>query len=150
MHTNRVSVHHLPRPSRRLFLLLPLLALLTLACSPEQAHVYSLVNAERTAAGVPELLPSPHAMRKAQAWAEEMASSEWLRHSDVRRDMPEGFQRLGENVGRGPTIEAVHQAFLHSPAHRANLLDARFQWIGTGHAVSAGGAIYVVHVLARY
>jgi uncharacterized protein YkwD len=112
--------------------------------------VLDMVNAERSAAGLHTLLPSPHAMAKAQAWADELARSGSLRHSNLRDGMPPGFQILGENVGRGGSIEAVQQGFLNSPAHKANLLDRRFDWAGTGHAVAADGTVYVVQVFAKY
>lgn len=126
------------------------LLLVAAACSPQQQQALDLVNAERAAAGIHGLLPSPHAMNKAQAWAEEMARTGSLRHSDLRQGMPEGFLRLGENVGRGPSIEAIQQGFMNSPAHRANLLDRNFDWGGTGYAVAADGTVYVVQVFAKY
>jgi uncharacterized protein YkwD len=64
--------------------------------------------------------------------------------------MPPGWTKLGENVGRGPSIDAVYDGFLQSPAHRANLLDSAFNWVGTGTAVAADGTVYVVQVFARY
>lgn len=46
---------------------------------------------------------------------------------------------LGENVGRGPhrstdtkTVEALMQAFMDSPAHRAIILDSRWNYMGAG------------------
>jgi uncharacterized protein YkwD len=131
-------------------LLLAAALLLLSACSPQQTQALGLVNDARSTAGVHELLPSPHAMAKAQAWAEHLAATGRLAHSELRAEMPDGFLLLAENVGRGPSMEAIHQAFMGSAAHRSNLLDRRFQWAGTGHAVATDGTVYVVQVFARY
>ena len=134
----------------RLGSLLVAVLLIASACSPQQQLALDLINQERAAAGLNGLLPSPHAMAKAQAWAEFLAASNTLQHSDLREGMPDGFLRLGENVGRGPSIESIERGFMNSPAHRANVLDRRFDWAGTGHAVAADGTVYVVQVFAKY
>jgi uncharacterized protein YkwD len=119
-------------------------------CTPEQQATLDQINASRAQAGLNTLLPSPHAMAKAQAWADQLARANGLSHSTLADGMPTGWTRLGENVGRGPSIEAVFNGFLQSPAHRANLLDPSFQWAGTGVAVAADGTVFVVQVFARY
>jgi uncharacterized protein YkwD len=121
-----------------------------MGCTPEQQAVLGKTNASRTEAGVPEMLPSPDAMNKAQAWADQIARSGALAHSTLADGMPAGWTKLGENVGRGSSIDAVFQGFLNSPGHRANLLDPAFNWVGTGVAVSPDGTVIVVQVFARY
>jgi uncharacterized protein YkwD len=126
-----------------------LLIVLT-GCTPEQQAVLDRINATRVESGLPQVLASPHAMDKAQAWANELARTGTLSHSTLSDGMPPGWTKLGENVGRGPSIDAVYDGFLQSPAHRANLLDSAFNWVGTGTAVAADGTVYVVQVFARY
>jgi uncharacterized protein YkwD len=136
-----------------LALLVPAVAALLLlltGCTPEQQAVFDKVNASRAQAGMGALLPSPDAMNKAQAWADHIAQSGALAHSTLAAGMPEGWTKLGENVGRGPSIDAVYQGFLDSPGHRANLLDPTFNWVGTGVAISPDGTVVVVQVFARY
>ena len=141
-----------PRARRRVVVVATLvLALLALiGCTPEQQAALNEVNATRRAAGLTELLPSPHAMAKAQAWAEQLARNNGLSHSQLAIDMPGGWRMLGENVGSGPSIAAVHQGFLNSPHHRENIMNPAWQWLGTGVAVAANGTVYVVQVFARY
>ena len=129
-------------------LLLCLLALT--ACTPEQTASYDRVNAIRAENGLNTLLPSPHAMAKAQAWAERLAATGRLEHSDLWADMPEGGVAIAENVGMGATVDSVDDAFLGSPRHRGNLLDPRWNWVGTGVARSANGMVFVVQVFATY
>ena len=57
---------------------------------------------------------------------------------------------LGENVGHGPSVAAIEQAFMNSPGHRANILNPEFNWAGTGVSVAADGTVYLVQVFARY
>jgi uncharacterized protein YkwD len=137
------------RPALALVAILAFLVALT-GCTPEQQATLDQINAARTQAGVPTVLPSPHAMDKAQAWANQLAGVGSLSHSSLTDGMPEGWRMLGENVGMGPSIEAVFQGFLQSPKHRANLLNGSFNWAGTGVAIAADGTVYVVQVFARY
>jgi uncharacterized protein YkwD len=139
----------LRRAGRLLVVVAAALALLS-ACTPEQQSIYDQVNAARTGAGLATLAPSPHAMDKAQAWAEHLARTGTLEHSSLSDGMPEGWRRLGENVGRGPSVAAVEQGFLDSPHHRDNVLDDAFNWVGTGSAMAADGTVYVVEVFATY
>jgi uncharacterized protein YkwD len=89
-------------------------------------------------------------MVKAQAWADHLAATSQLQHSDLWADMPEGGYAIGENVGQGPSVDAVNAAFLQSPKHRANLLDPRWNWVGTGVARSSNGTVFVVQVFCYY
>ena len=137
-------------PALLVLLLTSFLGLVSAGCTPEQLELQHLVNRERADAGLPALLPSPHATAKAQAWAETLAASETLRHSNLAEDMPAGFRKIGENVGRGPAIGRIHEAFMNSDGHRANVLDPEYNWIGTGYARSDTGVVYVAVVFARY
>jgi uncharacterized protein YkwD len=42
------------------------------------------------------------------------------------------WSMLGENVGEGGGIASLQYAFMHSPEHRANILERRFKFIGIG------------------
>ena len=56
--------------------------------------------------------------------------------------------RLSENVGMGGSIDIVHQGFLNSPGHRANMVDTRVNAVGVGVAW-ANGKVYVVQDYAQ-
>jgi uncharacterized protein YkwD len=152
-----MTIETVIRPTRRFrtrrvmgALALAAVMLLAVACTPEQTAAIDLANSTRREAGLPGLLPSPALIDKAQAWADELARRGSLSHSTLTDGVPEGWVKLGENVGRGPSIEAVHAGFLGSPAHRANLVDASFNWIGTGVATAGDGTVFVVQVFAHY
>lgn len=122
----------------------------TRRCTPEQTNAYDRINVIRAENGLPTLLPSPQAMVKAQAWAEHLAGTGVLEHSSLWDGMPEGGFAMGENVGQGPSVEAVNAAFLKSPKHRANLLDPQWNWAGTGIARSPNGTLFIVQLFCHY
>ena len=82
---------------------------------------------------------------KAQAWSQHMASTGVLEHTGggwtIDPSGLSGWCSLGENVGAGPSISSVHQAFLASSGHRANML-GNFDRVGTG--VHKQGSTYWV------
>jgi uncharacterized protein YkwD len=53
------------------------------------------------------------------------------------------FSWLSENVTQGPTADFVHNQFLKSPPHRANILDKDMDSIGVG-VVERDGQLFVV------
>jgi uncharacterized protein YkwD len=124
--------------------------LICIGCTPEQMAAADAVNANRREAALGELLVSPALIDKAQAWADDLARRHTLEHSTLSDGAPEGWLKLGENVGSGPSIEAIQQGFMASPAHRANVLDPQFNWIGTGVATADDGTVFVVQVFGHY
>lgn len=113
----------------------------------EQRRVAQLVNDTRSGRGKARLTLNPTLTRKAQAWAEHLARTNSLAHSDLTAGVPSNWRALGENVGYASTIVDVHQAFMRSAGHRQNILG---QWnaIGTGYA-AGNGRVFVVHVFMR-
>ena len=142
------------RVAAALVLALVALAPITLSAAPagaaevdpgaESAFI-SQTNALRASQGLPPLQVNGALTAKARAWAETMAAEGGIRHSTLSDGAPSGWRRLGENVGRGPSVNAVHQAFVASPAHYKNLVDPGFRYVGVG-VVNAEGTIYVSEV----
>jgi uncharacterized protein YkwD len=72
---------------------------------------------------------------RADEWADHMAATGVLRHSDAP----------WENVGTGTDWRQVYAAFMDSPHHRANMLDPDARQVGIGVArTSDGSRVYVV------
>ncbi|HEX4867740.1 MAG TPA: CAP domain-containing protein [Acidimicrobiales bacterium] len=140
------------RRSRRPLLLLvaSLVAMVVLgACTPEQNESSRLVNDARGAYGIPGLMMHGQMNDKAQAWAEHMAAEGRISHSDLTAGAPDGWTLLGENVGVGYSLQQIQDAYMNSPAHRANILDRRFTHVGYGVAYGADGRIYSVQYFMR-
>ena len=125
-------------------------ALALSACSPQQVDSFQRLNDDRGANGLIGVGSNETLMAKAQAWSDYLASVGSLQHSNVAESVDPGWWMLGENVGYGPSIEAVQHVFMQSPGHRANILNPEFNWAGTGVSVSGNGTVYVVQVFAKY
>lgn len=130
-------------------LMAPLLVVGLAACQPTEAQdqVRAHVNESRRADGVQALGDELIVRYKAQQWAEHLAAKGVLSHSKLSAGLdglPWGA--VAENVGRGTSIAAVHQSYMASPEHRANILDRRWDRVGTGHAVGSDGRTYTVQV----
>lgn len=141
-----------PRAQHRttLALLLALLAVATVAtagCSTKEMAIRSLVlvNRERERRGIAPLYWDEEAAAKAEAWASNMATSGGLEHSQLSDGIVTEWRFLGENVGLGETVEAVHQGFMGSASHRATLLAPKYRRVGVGVAWG-DGVIYIAQV----
>jgi uncharacterized protein YkwD len=52
---------------------------------------------------------------------------------------------LGENVGYGYTVKSLHTMFMNSPAHKQNILQGQYEFVGIG-AKKAHGWLWVTVV----
>lgn len=136
---------------KRLAVLLSIALLFLTSCLPSGEHhkVISLVNQSRQTHGLNSLTEDYTAHKKAQDWAEYLAEHNVLKHSTLAEGMDAvPWTAIGENVGRGPSIEAIHDGYMQSPSHKTNILG---DWccIGAGVARSANGTVYTVQVFFR-
>ena len=132
-----------------------------------RAATLCLVNRERAGHGERPLAPNERLEQAAQAHTESMAFGDYLEHDGPRGATPLSRMRasgyisnsqisheVGENIGWGTlweaTPRAIVAAWMASPRHRANILDARFRATAVGvspHPPSSlargqAGAIY--------
>jgi hypothetical protein len=121
-------------------------SLLLGACfGPQVQRGFDLLNAERSRRGVAVLEPHADLARKAQGWAEHLAATGHLAHSDLRDGTPPGAT-VAENVGYGSSVDAVHQHLMGSSRHRANILRIDVTHAAVGVAVSGDGRTWVVQL----
>jgi Cysteine-rich secretory protein family len=95
-------------------------------------------NSARSAHGTKALATSSDLTSIAQHWAQQMADSGELSHNPKLTSQVGHWQKLGENVGYGPDVETIQDAFMHSAGHRANILDPDFTQVGIGVVVKDG------------
>ena len=114
------------------------------ACSPEEDRGTDLVNQSRASAGLGGMSMNIDLYFKALNWSNKMANEQGLSHSSLPDGNGYSWCRLGENVGYGYSMDQVHQAFMNSAPHRANILDRGFQSIGVGVTRDGGGRYWVV------
>jgi peptidoglycan hydrolase-like protein with peptidoglycan-binding domain len=98
----------------------------------------SMLNGERAAHGLSPLRVSGDLVAVAQQWSAHMASSGTLAHNPGLTSQVSNWQSVGENVGEGPTVEDLDQAFWNSAEHRANILDPDYDEFGVGYTERDG------------
>ena len=105
----------------------------------------SKTNALRGSRGIAALGSDGRMVAIAQRWASHMASTQTLSHNaDLPNEIPPDWQKYGENVGTGPSVDAIQQAFVNSPHHYANLVDPDFAVVGIAVVTDGRGALWVV------
>lgn len=66
----------------------------------------------------------------AAAYAANLTSGKLAHSADLSVGVSGAWLKLGENLGRGRDLLAIHHALMASPTHRANLLDTGFTQFG--------------------
>lgn len=121
------------------------------------SQVVSLVNSERAAQGLTALQSDSELAKIAQQKAEDMAENQYFSHTspiygsafDMLKAAGYSYKSAGENIAMGQKSAAsVMDGWMHSSGHRANILDASYEKIGVGYAVSAAGTPYWVQIFA--
>ena len=119
---------------------------------PDDAHrIFDLTNQDRQEHGLPALHWDATLAQAAQAHADRMVGERTLSHQYA--DEPELTERAGsagahfraiaENIATGPNPPAIENEWIHSPSHRANILDPKMDALGVA-VVKHGGNLYAV------
>lgn len=122
----------------------------TIATSPSdlETQVIDAVNGSRASEDLAPLTWTDDLTIVARDHAIAMAADRHLHHNPALGDDVDGWIKVGENVGRSPSVEAVHAAFLDSPSHAANILDPTFTEIGIGVHVQ-DGTLWVTQIFRQ-
>ncbi|MDK0522530.1 CAP domain-containing protein [Streptomyces sp. ML-6] len=115
--------------------------------SSAQAAVLALVNQERSKVGCSPLTASSPLASLAQDFSEDMAARGFFDHTDPDGRSPwdraskAGVKGLAaENIARGQAdAQAVMDAWMDSPGHRANILNCDYKTLGVGVHQGSGG-----------
>jgi uncharacterized protein YkwD len=116
-----------------------------------ERQLFDMANQARAQAGLAPLQMDEGLTQAARAHAAEMADHDQLSHQFA--DEPALAERLaansalhldqaGENVSLAGSVERSHEGLMHSPPHRANLLNPAFNVAGFG-VVRDGLSLYV-------
>ncbi|MFB7864835.1 CAP domain-containing protein [Streptomyces sp. NPDC056069] len=117
------------------------------AGSSEVDEVVRLVNVERAAAGCKALAVDADLTQAAQDYSDSMAATGNFSHTGTDGSQPQDrieaagytWSRSGENIAKGQAdAAAVVDAWMHSPGHRANILNCGFTEIGVGVTTDGG------------
>ena len=115
------------------------------AASPsDEALFVQLMNATRAASGLSVLATYDDLIDDARRHTSEMAAEGRIFHSSEAEltSATTGWAAIGENVGMGPNPEILHQAFMASPSHKANIL-GDYDRVGVGVGRSGDGTMFV-------
>lgn len=125
------------------------------ACESTQSDldlVRNSVNVSRAQHGIPAVAENATLNLKADLWAQQMRNACSIWHSHLADGAPGNWKKLGENVGMGGGITQVHQAYMNSPGHKANVLDRSFTEMGTAAVwgnCNGYQTVFTVHVFMK-
>jgi hypothetical protein len=104
------------------------------------------INALRAAHGVQPLRVYGELVGVARSWTDNMAAAGGISHNgNLAGQVSAPWLKLGENVGTGPTVHDLMNAFIASPGHYRNLIDPAFNYIGVGVSWGADGQMFTTH-----
>jgi uncharacterized protein YkwD len=104
------------------------------------------VNTLRREHGLVPLRVDPELTRASRGWAGHLRGEGRLAHApDLSVGVTSTWGLLGENVGRGPDVATLFDAFVASPTHLRNLLHPGFRRIGVGVVVGPNGTVWTTH-----
>jgi uncharacterized protein YkwD len=120
-----------------------------------EQYLLAAANQDRANQGLPPLRLDPVLTQASAFHAREMAEHDAISHQFpnepelAERGANAGvhFSRIAENVGEAPTSVIIHNLWMHSPGHRANLLDPNVNTIGIA-IVSRDHQLYAVEDFA--
>ena len=126
------------------------------AVSASERALFDAANRERATRHIQPLQWNASLASAARQHAILMAQRNQLSHQFPEEPaIPERVQAAGarfssvaENVAYGPSADAVQDGWMHSPPHRANLLDAHSDAIGIA-VVEQHGLLFAVEDFAR-
>lgn len=115
------------------------------AFSAYAQQALDLVNEQRAANGLSALTLSSGLSTVAQAKAQDMKNNNYFSHTsptygspfEMMKTFGITFRTAGENIAMGyATPKAVVNAWMNSPGHRANILNANYTQMGIGYVES--------------
>ncbi|MGD2102575.1 MAG: CAP domain-containing protein [Acidimicrobiia bacterium] len=115
----------------------------------EQAFL-SAINSTRSSNGLGSLQMDGGLRAHARNHTADMIAAGNIFHSssgELQAAAGSGWSKLGENVGRGGSVSSLHNAFLDSPSHKANIL-GDYNYVGIGTDTSSG-VLYVTVVFMK-
>ncbi|MEQ1786857.1 MAG: FG-GAP-like repeat-containing protein, partial [Acidimicrobiales bacterium] len=105
-----------------------------------------LLNQERVAGGLSPLVSDSRLAPTSRSWSGHMAGQDRLSHDPnlaaIAAQVEPNWRSVGENVGVGYSVQSLHNAFMGSSGHRANVMKSSYNRVGVG-VVHAGDKIWV-------
>ncbi len=126
------------------------------AVSVAEQYLFHAANAERAAHGLAALRWNSALYASANGHAQQMAARSSISHqypgepelAERGKSAGARFSVISENVGESSTAVRIHDAWMNSPGHRANLLDPQLDAVGIS-VRQRGGQLYAVQDFER-
>lgn len=120
--------------------------------STDEKEVFNLINEQRANNGLSALKVDNEVQRVARIKAQDMVSNNYFLHTsptygspfDMLKSFKVSYNTAGENIAGNSSNSAAVTAWMNSSGHKANILNASFNYTGIG-VVSGSryGKIYV-------
>jgi uncharacterized protein YkwD len=140
--------------------------------TPAESEFVTLINSERTSRGENALTVDPLLVATARAHSKEMCELNYFDHHSPTAGLATPLDRymkglhntcsptpsyvlIGENIyycsvfNSHYNVEYAHEALMHSPGHRANILEPRFTKVGIGIYQDASGQFWVTEMFLK-
>jgi hypothetical protein len=106
------------------------------------------INSSRSASGLAPLEAYWDLTDDARAHSARMMDRGSIYHNPSLASVTGVWEKLGENVGAGIDLNALHDAFMGSSGHRANIL-GDYNYVGVGVKTDATGVSWVTVVFMK-
>jgi hypothetical protein len=116
------------------------------AAGDDASSFVAKTNAERTSRGLRAYTVASDLAAVAKRHSQDMAARQSLYHNKNLGSEVSNWRVVGENVGDGGSVDAIHTAFMNSTEHRDNILARDFTEIGVGTVTDSRGVIWVTEV----
>ncbi len=135
----------------------------------DETDQYNRINQTRQGIGAAPLALSGCLTNVARTWAQHMSQTGILSHSDgtngagtvldptapgivnlIDQYCPNTWLLAGENVGEGSSSSAIYNAFLASPHHYQNIVNANWQVTAVGAYRDANGILWIAQEFIQY
>jgi uncharacterized YkwD family protein/spore coat assembly protein SafA len=123
-----------------------------------EGQVVQLVNQERARNGLSPLTHNWELSRVARYKSMDMRDRGYFSHTSptygspftMMKNFGINYRAAGENIASGQTTpQAVVQAWMNSPGHRANILSTNYTQIGVGYVAGGSGRHYWTQMFIR-
>jgi hypothetical protein len=119
-------------------------------------RVFDLTNEDRQQQGLERLRWNDALAAAARGHADRMVRERGLSHQyPGERELTERaalagahFRTIAENIAMGPSAESIEREWMHSTAHRTNIVDPKMNALGVA-VVREGGSLYAVEDFAQ-
>lgn len=118
-----------------------------LTIAPGEFDFLTRLNTLRTSRGLAPLVRDDALAFYARDWTRTMVAAGSISHdpglkADTEAALAGNWTNAGENVGRGGDVQSVHDAFVASPGHLANMINTAYNRVGIG-VVTVSNGLYV-------